>query len=191
MCFLPLFQAFLEDYKIEFDLDFALSFSTLMQKVGSDLYDLQCLDSNLPAPHSHYLQKEWLQKQIQQHFALNLTLQDRLQDIEQECLQLNEQITRLQSLISNDPHYTRALFQAFKHSRTEKYVQMKRLMAYQQNQLKFEQNCGSIKINSSVKSQIFKTQVKIDAPATMEEFINEGYLVKALDLPEEYADSIL
>ena len=25
----------------------------------------------------------------------------------------------------------------------------------------------------------------------MEEFINEGYLIKALDLPEEYADSIL
>ena len=33
--------------------------------------------------------------------------------------------------------------------------------------------------------------MKIDAPTTMEEFINEGYLVKALDLPEEYADSIL
>ena len=26
---------------------------------------------------------------------------------------------------------------------------------------------------------------------TMENFINDGYLIKALDLPEEYADSIL
>jgi hypothetical protein len=25
----------------------------------------------------------------------------------------------------------------------------------------------------------------------MEQFINDGYLIKALDLPEEYADSIL
>ncbi len=33
--------------------------------------------------------------------------------------------------------------------------------------------------------------MKTETPMTMEQFINDGYLIKALDLPEEYADSIL
>lgn len=118
-----------EEYKIEWDLKLAQYFRSLIIRCGETIYDLDCLDHNLPPISAQYSDSQFLMKQTQNQFALNLTLQDRIKEVETECLQLHHQAVTIRHQISNDPHYVRALFSAYKTSKTEKFISKRRQLA--------------------------------------------------------------
>ena len=46
--FMPLFKAMQEEYKIDWDLKLASYFRSLIIRCGEVIYDLDCLDQNMP-----------------------------------------------------------------------------------------------------------------------------------------------
>jgi hypothetical protein len=75
---------------------------------------------------------------MKNQFALNLTLQERIKEIEVECLGLHQQITIMKFKISEDPMYVRALYSAFKKARKEHSFNEKKALSIKQNQVRFD-----------------------------------------------------
>ena len=84
--------------------------------------------------------------------------------------------------------YVRALYSAFKKARKEHSFNEKKALSIKQNQVRFDQNCGGVKVDYHLRTE---APPQLEPPMTMDRFISEGYLIKALDLPEEFADQLL
>ena len=87
--FIPLLKGLCEEYKIEFDKEMASYFRSLILRCGEVIYDLQCLDENLPPMSAQDSDLTMLQSKMRNQFALNLTLQERIKETETECLAIS------------------------------------------------------------------------------------------------------
>lgn len=46
--FMPLLKGLCDEYKIDFDLKMAMYYRSLIIRCGTEIYDMQCLDTNMP-----------------------------------------------------------------------------------------------------------------------------------------------
>ena len=86
---MPLFKGLADEYKIDFDLKLANYFKGLIIRCGEVIYDLDCLDANMPPLFHTYEDQLYVQRQMQNHYALNLVLQERIKETEIDCLGLH------------------------------------------------------------------------------------------------------
>jgi len=89
--------------------------------------------------------------------------------------------------IENDPEYTRNLYQAWTYMR-EKRAADAREAAKPKQKIKDEKG-NLIKKQEPKKEKVYKEGEP--RPITLDEFIQDGYLLKSLDLPTEVCDHIL
>lgn len=136
--FMPLFQSFHKEYRIDFDLNIAKFFRALIISNGCEIYDERCFIANMPPMDQKKFQNvEFLQEQIIAHSALNLTLQERLHELETEIIDINKKCLTIKYEIENDPEYTRNLYQAWKLMR-EKRIEQARIAATPKSKVKDE-----------------------------------------------------
>jgi len=62
--FLPLFKGLADEYKIDFDLKLANYFKGLIIRCGEVIYDLDCLDTNMPPLFPTYEDRFYVQRQM-------------------------------------------------------------------------------------------------------------------------------
>jgi hypothetical protein len=86
--------------------------------------------------------------------------------------------------IENDPEYTRNLYQAWQVMR-EKKIQDARAAATGKK-VKDEAGNPIVKKQEKAKEKVYKEGEP--RPITLDEFIQDGYLLKSLDLPTEVCD---
>lgn len=86
-------------------------FRALIISNGCEIYDEQCFIANMPPMDlKKFRNIEFLQEQIIAHSALNLTLQERLHELESEIININRHCLVIKYEIENDPEYTRNLY---------------------------------------------------------------------------------
>ena len=50
--FMPLLKGLCEEYKIDFDIKLSMYYRSLILRCGAEIYDMQCLDTNMPPVYS-------------------------------------------------------------------------------------------------------------------------------------------
>lgn len=104
--------------------------------------------------------------------------------------------------IENDPDYVRNLYKAYKLAREKKYVSARHEAAAKALKLKNEKKDVKKGEESNVKGNIVESKPPLPQPTstanqkgektlTIDEFIQKGYLLKALDLPAEGCNTLL
>ena len=115
--FIPLFKGFCEEYKIDFDLRLCNYYKGIILRCGTEIYDLECLDQNAPPIFPQYQSQDYIRSQMVQHFCLNITLGDRLKEVERDILTVHRQILEVKQRINENPMYVRCLYNAYRQSK--------------------------------------------------------------------------
>jgi hypothetical protein len=61
---MPLFKGLCEEYKIDFDLKLCSYYRGLIMRCGEEIYDLNCLDANMPPVFPQYRDVQFLQSSM-------------------------------------------------------------------------------------------------------------------------------
>jgi hypothetical protein len=152
-------------------------FRALIISNGCEIYDEQCFIANMPPMDlKKFRNAEFLQEQIISHSALNLTLQERLHELESEIIDIHRKCLIIKYEIENDPEYTRNLYQAWKAMKEKKREQARiaampkpKLKDEKGNLIKKQDGTSGIPGRDKPKEKVYKEGEP--RPITLDEFI--------------------